>query len=260
MFFLSRRLKCSEFASSSAAATASSAAFHSNWVGGTSLSPPAVLDAVRKDPNQTAAYYATRYFGGPQQTSLVNFVLWSELKKFGQVLVERPHGPSGEAHWVPMAFRPVRTRVQRHNDDDVDLSVLSHAPPPEPATQQQSSDDSTVALVRTDDLFASGSAPLPDDPVEAITLRLGPLIRSIVAAFPDKDLPFYLRQITDEQDKALAPVVFKQLRLTGMLSRSRSEGQVGAFVWRVVPGSSGNGSSTAWGSTQASVTSSSWGS
>jgi hypothetical protein len=256
--YYTRRLLCPARAATTAVGANT---FSSKWEGSTSLSPPLVLDAVRKDPGQTAVYYATRYFGGPQQASVLNFVLWSELKRFGQVLVERPDGPSGEARWVPMAFRPtMRTNVQRHNDDDVDLSVLSHAPPPPPPQASPASVDSSppagdTSLAPTD-VNSASSAPLPDDPVEAIAIRLGPLILSIVGAFPGKDLPFYLRQITDEQDRSLAPVVFKQLRLSGKLLRARAEGHVGAFVWHVVPSPS-----SLWGSqTSTSSSSASWGS
>lgn len=197
------------------------------------MAPPHVLEAVRNDPRQTASYYATRYFGGAQHTSTVNCVLWSELKKFGLVLLERPDGPSGEARWVPQGFsRPTRSRVQRHNDDDVDLSVLSTD------VAQGGGTPSSSELVPVSTPPSAPSSPLtaPEDPVVAITNRLGPLVLSLVAAYPDKDLPFYLRQIPDEQDKSLAPVVFKQLRLDGKLSRARAESVVGAFVWRHVPG------------------------
>lgn len=182
------------------------------------VAPPAVLDVVRKDPGQTSMYYATRYFGGVRQSAILNFVLWSELKRFGLVMVERPDGPSGEARWVPAAFAPPRrSRVRLHNAEEEDLSVLNNH------LEKPSVSPSSSAAFSVDAVQA--------DPVAAITQRLGPLVLSLVGAFPQKDLPYYLRQFHDEQDRALAPVVFKQLRLEGKLARSREVGSTGTFVW-----------------------------
>jgi hypothetical protein len=121
--------------------------------------------------------------------------------------------------------------VARHNADDEDLSILHGGAAGSPSS---SGSPSEVESQRAE----SNTMHLEEvDPVAAVTKRLGPLVLSVVGAFPDQDLPFYLRQIPVENDRALTPLVFKQLRLEGRLNRFRAEGTTGAFVWRVPPSS-----------------------
>eukprot|EP00760_Papus_ankaliazontas_P018964 PhM_4_TR17796/c0_g1_i1/m.46607 len=52
------------------------------------LSPQTVLSLLRTDPGKTAAYYAKRYFD-QDSPAQVNSILWKDLKKHGQVKLER---------------------------------------------------------------------------------------------------------------------------------------------------------------------------
>jgi hypothetical protein len=93
---------------------------------GRAINAANVLTAVHSDAGETAAYYATRYFGGAKNEVRVNHLLMGELKRKGYVTVDRGTEPG-----APLLFYPARTQPQRgprvtiYRAEDNDLSVLA---------------------------------------------------------------------------------------------------------------------------------------
>jgi hypothetical protein len=195
------------------------------------LSPSSLIRAVQGDPGKTAAYYATRYFGKEQEPE-VNHLLWTQIKRFGLVQVERPDGPNGSAIWVP-TYRPKNvSKVFRHNPDDEDLSVLRHAP-----LRNASSPSSVLSRGgRNDDDFnnnVEGSSPSfgAGSIIHRVIEELLPDIVSLVMQAPGKDIHYYIRMLPEDQ-RPVAALAFKRLRQEGRLERY--EGGSGSFRWRVL--------------------------
>lgn len=186
------------------------------------LTTEILLETVRCDPGQTAKYYAARYFGSEQE-SAVSCSLWSELKRFGLVTMDRRDGPSEPPRWFAVKSQPYRARVSRHCDDDVDLSVLQQSAPQEV---------STTVSEQQENAAVSDTSPAPQNVDDEVLSRLTPIVLSLVAAHPSHDLPFYLAKLLSDEDRRLAPLVFRQLRLDGKLLRERASKRE-AFVWKV---------------------------
>ena len=86
------------------------------------LTPPMLLEVVKGEPGETHEYYAKMYFG-PGSENSVKHNLWTFLKKFGHVTMER--SSSGEApRWYPINFKAKPPKVKIYDSDEWDLSVL----------------------------------------------------------------------------------------------------------------------------------------
>ena len=84
-----------------------------------------LLAVIQEDGGETAKYYATRYFG-PKSERKVNHLLWNDLKKHGQVDMQRGSDLTATPKWFTVAGTRYRApKVMRHRPEDHDLSVLA---------------------------------------------------------------------------------------------------------------------------------------
>lgn len=87
------------------------------------LSPGSLLTVIRNEPGESAKYYALRYFG-PTNEPRVKHILWSDLKKFGHVTMERTTEEE-PPRWYPNRYEaPQAPVVKPYRPEDWDLSVL----------------------------------------------------------------------------------------------------------------------------------------
>ena len=90
------------------------------------LDSQSLLQAIHEDSGETAKYYATKYFG-PKSLRKVETLLWSDLKKYGHVDVERDEDLQSPARWYPVQSYAQRAPiVRRYRAEDYDLSYLQH--------------------------------------------------------------------------------------------------------------------------------------
>lgn len=90
------------------------------------LSPGALLTVIRNEPGESAKYYALRYFG-PVTEAKVKHILWSDLKKFGHVSMERDRDDD-PPRWYPNRYQaPTPPVVKPYRPEEWDLSVLKRS-------------------------------------------------------------------------------------------------------------------------------------
>ena len=89
------------------------------------LNSSTLLRVIRDEGGEVAEYYAEKYFGGKASLARINQLLWNDLKKSGQVKIERKDLNS-VPRWLPITNLPPRsTQVTVYRPEDHDLSLLA---------------------------------------------------------------------------------------------------------------------------------------
>lgn len=82
---------------------------------------------------------------------------------------------------------------------------------------------------------SSGSSPGASDAMEELQTRIRAQLLRFIQVKPGQEMHSYIDRLETEEEKSIAPKIFKQLRTDNVLQRIQAPGGEG-FLWRLTPG------------------------
>ncbi|CCW63221.1 unnamed protein product [Phytomonas sp. EM1] len=188
-----------------------------------SLNPSELLKTIRADPGMTAVYYANRYFGS-DKVMQINHILWGQLKRCGKIYHERGEEEEALPRWFPTFGMARIHRVQRHDPNEEDLSLLNALK--DARSEASAWSDSPGVPAHSEVSFDSNTNN--DDAKGEDTLEVEMAVMREVQKEPGKDIQHYIHRLPKPMQRS-APLAFKRLRESGMIKREFTS--AGSFIW-----------------------------